>query len=809
MYVDNQLIIDNWTNANERFSPNGTYTNAVAGQYVDVTIEGFKPGTSGSGENGRAAVVLHQKAPNQSAFTGTGLSQQLVPDYGLETSTTVYDSQLGNTKTTTDYGNTPELSLARSVTEDAGGLNLITTNDYEEVGNGFLRQTGKTLPGGATTQYTHYGANDTRDNPCTEESESILQAGKQKGVIEQDPDAAGPLAGRTSETIYDAAGRVVATKFNSDPWSCTSYDERGRVTESTVPGVDGRAGNTITTNYVVGGSPLVSSVSDSAGTITTKTDLLGRTIEYTDVHGNVTQTTHDSFGRVSSQTSPVGTEAFEYDQYNRLTKHKLDGVTFATVTYDAYGRISSVAYPAGIALDSINYDNLARETGVEYSVADGENLTDSVVRSQTGKIISGTENGQSKQYTYDSSGRLTGATIGGDTFGYSFGGQDSSCGVGTNAQAGKSGNRTKLVRNGVETTYCYNAADQLVSSSNNIVDAAEYDAYGNTTKLGSANTITEFTYDASDRNTKIKETKNGSVKSVEYTRDNEDRIVSRETKDGAATNKVLYGFTDGEDTDAPAFAKNTAGTVVEKYLTLPGDVLVTMRPERESAGHTTYSLPNLHGDVFATVNADGVLIGTHTSGPFGEVIANSNQPTNTTEGATYAYVGQHQKTEESFLTLSPVQMGARVYLPTLGRFAQIDPIEGGTDNNYAYANQPVTEYDLDGKAIWVPLILGCIRFCGKAFQAASKVYKVVKTAQKTTKWKLGNKAYNNKYVGVNSKLFGNARHGKRAGILNNYGNRRLGWSHIGNKNIGYAVFRYANKAKNVKKDILWGPKLWR
>jgi hypothetical protein len=42
-------------------------------------------------------------------------------------------------------------------------------------------------------------------------------------------------------------------------------------------------------------------------------------------------------------------------------------------------------------------------------------------------------------------------------------------------------------------------------------------------------------------------------------------------------------------------------------------------------------------------------------------------------------------------------MGARLYLPTLGRFAQVDPVYGGNANSYAYPNDPVNQNDVSGK----------------------------------------------------------------------------------------------------------------
>lgn len=81
----------------------------------------------------------------------------------------------------------------------------------------------------------------------------------------------------------------------------------------------------------------------------------------------------------------------------------------------------------------------------------------------------------------------------------------------------------------------------------------------------------------------------------------------------------------------------------------------------------------------------------------------ATNPTNTADGTTYGYVGQHEKMTD--LETSPIlggitQMGARVYVAQLGRFLQLDPQPGGNDNDYAYVNDPVNGFDLDGNAGW-------------------------------------------------------------------------------------------------------------
>lgn len=72
--------------------------------------------------------------------------------------------------------------------------------------------------------------------------------------------------------------------------------------------------------------------------------------------------------------------------------------------------------------------------------------------------------------------------------------------------------------------------------------------------------------------------------------------------------------------------------------------------------------------------------------PFGGNVASatfgtSSNPTNVSDRSMGWAASPSRKQEPKF-SLAAMQMGARVYVPSLGRFIQMDPVQGGTSVSF-------------------------------------------------------------------------------------------------------------------------------
>lgn len=631
----------------------------------------------------------------------------LSPNYGLVTSATDPDGKVVRTR----YGDGvvgPELSLPTAVVNDPNGLALTTRTSYEAPGSGFLRRTASTLPSGATTTYAYYGGTDGPIAAACGVAAGTPQGGQLETETDPAPDGSGQP--RARQFIYTTAGLQAGVRVGpanaiaGQPWQCTMYDNRSRITSQTWPGPSGTTARTVTYTYGTFLNPLVASVSDSAATggpITVVPDFLGRVIKYTDAKGKTTATTYDQAGRVTTTASPAGTLTMAYDANSSLPSGvALNGTTLAAPGYDVAGRVSSVTY-SNNTVATIGYDTLGHENSLVFKTSSGTLIAGNQTTLSPGGRYTGElmdVNGStltnpnpagagSTDYTYDGAGRLAGAYLAtGAQAAYGYAANPAADGCSAPG-AGADTNRTQVTitpagGTAQKTDYCYNGAEQLTGTLANgtaVPGAYSYDTHGNQVSDGT----TTLAWDASDR---VSSTTPAGNSATTYGYDALNRVITRQT--GGTTTGYWYAALG----DSPAGTVDAAGNVTSGFISLPGGVSVTA-----TASADTWSYPDLRGNFTTTADNSG----NRTSGPvqydpWGRTIGGSQALPNTPSGGDLGAYGAAGKVTDTAGGI--IIMGARAFNPAEARFLSVDPIQGGCANAYVYAfGDPLNSSDLSGQ----------------------------------------------------------------------------------------------------------------
>ena len=406
-----------------------------------------------------------------------------------------------------------------------------------------------------------------------------------------------------------------------------------------------------------------------------------------------TSYSYDAADRLSSLTDPAGRSyGFFYDSRSDLHAIQYPNGTFAwydlnpdgwlTGLYNRHGTLTT-PLPASVPADSSSSPIL--DLGYAYNEQGQE-----VSEQRSGGGLTTTDTG----YGYDDLGRLATVTnplfTTAGTYCYD---------LDSNRTKTYASNNASCTDANPTATYAYSssALDQLTSVTAGASTSYGYTSDGQVSTRGNDT----LTWDGSGRNT------GGTYgnTTLTYTYDPTGNLAQRTTTSpDTTTNYLLGGLFETDDTN----------TITTSYVTGDGIDLAHYAGPPTTSSTVSYQYDNGHGDTAATADDSGSRTDVYAYDPFGNPDPSDTWPANTT---TTRYTGSFDKQTDT--TSNLILMGARPYDPTTGRFLAIDPIPGGSLNNYDYAGQdPINGYDLSGTCAGVTKG-SCVKALKKAYKVAS------------------------------------------------------------------------------------------
>lgn len=632
----------------------------------------------------------------------------------------------GTRTTKTSYGTTEDewkLRIARLITTDPSGLDIKQKVTVDTKGNVTERfqPSSQNSNAPSTTKFVYYaGGIDTQSDPCDGHPEWLgLVCQKGPGVQPTTANMAElpvttitsynylrqPL--ESSESVRDVeVGGARATRTRT---TTRTYDLAGRPQTEHVTGGLGTALEktehvySVTTGREVQ-TRTINNVGTPIKTITRAFDSLGRQTNYNDGAGHASSVTYDILDRPSIESNEKSTRTNIYNPETGDLTSVIDSVagTFTGV-YDSDGKLLATAMPGGVVKSnyydesgSMIWTGYFRPSGCEPDCLFYQNSGVENAHGQFSYLIEDAQgqDSTSQFYNYDAAGRLIRAQDIRTTSGTSYCTQ-------REYTLDVDSNRTERITRPETAGYC--ASSGGTTQTNTFDDADRmtnagytYDAFGRITSAPGTDTggtgTFQASYYANDLARSI--TQDGTTQTLDL--DAQQRMSVKTKTVGASTTVETYAYTD--DSDSPAFTQTGSAFTRVVDGVAGGDMTY------DSAAGLRIQITNLRGDTVAQSTTAGVLSNLTRVDEFG--VPKAALPS----GAKYAFHGSKQR--EALTSGGMIAMGVRLYQPQMGRFMQVDPVLGGTENPYGYPSDPVNNADLDGRSV--------LRLLGRSLANAMK-----------------------------------------------------------------------------------------